>query len=73
MKIVYECGYCGAMYHTEESAHRCEVEHEGWVNSDVKITGSDFSCLMDYTPREIRLTNKDGKTYVYGRASRENR
>ena len=73
MKIVYTCEYCGAMYHTEGSAHRCEVEHEGWVNSDVEITGNEFSCLNDYTPGEIRLRNKDGKTYVYRRVSRENR
>lgn len=73
MKHMYECGCCGAMYHTEGAAHRCEVEHEEWANSDVEITGSDFSCLMDHTPHEIRLTNKDGKTYVHGRVSRENR
>lgn len=72
MKIVYECGYCGAMYHSEDSAHRCEVAHEGWVNSDVKITGIDFTCLDDYTPEKIRLKNKDGVTYVYRRMSREN-
>ena len=73
MKIVYTCEYCGAMYHSEDSAHRCEVAHEGWVNSDVKITGIDFTCLSDYTPEKIRLSNKNGVTYVYGRVSRENR
>ena len=73
MKILYMCEYCGATYHTEESAHNCEVSHEEWVNSDIKITGSDFSCLMDGTPDKIRLRNKNGVTYVYRRVSRENR
>ena len=43
------------------------------MNSDVKITGIDFTCLNDYTPEKIRLSNKNGVTYVYGRVSRENR
>ena len=72
MKIVYMCEYCGSMYYTEKSAHSCEVAHEGWVNSDVNIRGSNFTCGKDGTPVEIRLRNKDGVTYVYGRMSREN-
>lgn len=73
MKILYKCEYCGSAYNSEGGAHKCEVAHEGWVNSDVKITGSDFTCIEDGTPEKIRLSNKNGVTYVYGRISRENR
>lgn len=73
MEILYKCEYCGSTYHTEKSAHKCEVAHEEWLNSEIEAVNDEFSCIEDGTPYKIRLRNKNGVTYVYGRMSRENR
>ena len=67
MEILYKCEYCRGTYHTEKSAHECEVAHKEWLNSEIEVVNNEFSCGMDGTPCKIRLRNKNGKSYTYVR------
>lgn len=69
MKILYRCEYCGSVYNSETAAHKCEVAHEEWLNSEIEAMNDEFSCGMDGTPCKIRLRNKSGKSYLYTRSS----
>lgn len=69
MKIQYKCEYCGKTYDNEGEAHKCEISHEEWANSEIKIASTPYSFGEDGVPDRIRLRNESGKSYAYERVS----
>lgn len=67
MEILYKCGCCGFVYTRKEDALRCEFLHKSWRNATVEFDEDELSSGCYGSPREIRLRNEEGTSFVYKR------